>query len=234
MRTLTLFSLLCAMHFSLLAQTVEERNISDFDHIVFEGRGDLILAVGNTPSLEVEAADGVDMERIKTYVQGRTLYITYERNDDKVWDMHPKIMVYVSFRELHAIETAGIVNVRTDSPIKNRDFRFEAEGMGKNYLEVEADHLEVAIAGTADVELVGTVKRGDLLLDGTGKLDAFALEAQRINAEVNGTGSLFVYATESLHVEANGFGAQVKYKGNPEDKVINKSGWVSIKQVSSR
>ncbi|WPP50081.1 head GIN domain-containing protein [Catalinimonas niigatensis] len=219
---------------SIRAQSVEQRNIADFDRIIFEGRGDLILTIGSAPALEVEAEDGVNMQRIKTYVQGKTLHITYERDDDKVWDMHPKIMVYVSFRELDEIATAGIVNVRTDSPIKNRSFRFGAEGMGKSYLEVEVDQLEVKIAGTADVELTGTARQGSLLLDGTGKLDALAMEASRIDAEVNGTGSLFVHATESLHVEANGFGAQVKYKGNPEDKVINKSGWVSIKQVSSR
>lgn len=219
---------------SVPAQSLEQRNIADFDRIIFEGRGDLILTTGNTPALEVEAEDGVDMRRVKTYVRGKTLHITYERNDDKVWDMHPKIIVYASFRELHEIEAAGIVNVRTDSPIKSTHFRFKAEGMGKSYLEVALDRLEVEIAGTADLELTGTAKRGSLLLDGTGKLDAFAMEANRIDAEVNGTGSLFVHATESLHVEANGFGAQVRYQGNPQDKVINKSGWVSIKQVGSR
>lgn len=234
MRTLTLLCLSTLLSFSLTAQNLEQRNIGDFERIQFEGRGDLILTEGNTPALELEASDEVDMRRIKTYVQGNTLYIKYERDDDDVWDMHPKIIAYLSFRKLQEIRAAGIVDVKTESPIRNSNFRFTAEGMGKSNLEVAVDRIEVQIAGTADVELRGVVNRGSLLLEGTGKLDAFEMKASSIDAEVNGTGSLFVYATERLHVEANGFGAQVKYKGNPADKVIDKSGWVSVKQVSSR
>ncbi|MDF9799470.1 hypothetical protein OKW21_004733 [Catalinimonas alkaloidigena] len=233
MRTLTLLCLTTLLSFSLCAQNLEQRKISDFKSVKFEGRGDLILTEGNTAALELEAGDGVDLSRVRTYVQGNTLYIKYDR-DDEVWDMHPKIIVYLSYRSLHEISAAGIIDVRTESPIRNSSFSFIAEGMGKSNLEVAVDRITVQIAGTADVKLRGIVNRGSLILEGTGELDAFDMKAASIDAEVNGTGSLFVYATERLHVEANGFGAQVKYKGNPADKVIDKSGWVSVKQVNSR
>lgn len=234
MKTYILSTLFFFIVLSLHAQSLEQRDVDDFDRIIFEGRGDLILTAGSQPALELETKEATDLNRIRTYVQGKTLHIEYERDHDDVWDMYPKITVYVSYLDLQEVNVAGIVDVSTELPIERHDFRFKAEGMGKSYLEVDVDRIDVEIAGTADVELIGSAKRGNLLLDGTGKLDAFALQAERIDAEVNGTGTLFVYATESLHVDANGFGALVKYKGNPEEKIINKSGWVSVKQVSSR
>ncbi|WKN32321.1 DUF2807 domain-containing protein [Porifericola rhodea] len=232
MRTLTLISLLLAACFGLHAQNIEQRKVERFEHIVFEGRGEMILSEGKMPALELEASDDVDMRRVKTYVRGNTLYITYDRDNDDVWDLYPKITAYVSYQELSSIKTEGIVDVISETPITHDTFRFVAEGMGKNKLQLEVDHLEVEIAGTADVVASGQAQRCQLLLDGTGKLDALELEAKNVDAEINGTGSLLVYATERLYVEANGFGAQVRYKGDPKDKVINKSGWVSVKRAN--
>lgn len=234
MRTLTLLCLGLLLSFSLYAQQIEQRKIGDFDRIEFEGRGEILLSQSDTPSLELETGDDVNMKRVKTYVQGNTLHISYERENDKVWDMHPKIIVYLTYRDLREINTQGIVDVKTEDPIRSTDFRFIAEGMGNSALIVDVNSIEVNIAGTASIELKGSADRGHLTLDGTGEIDAFQMVSVSVDAEVNGTGSLFVNASERLHVEANGFGAQVKYKGNPKDKVINKSGWVSVKQVNSR
>jgi len=233
MKTFNLILLLCLTAFVAQAQQREQRNLDYFNSIEFEGRGDLILTPSGKSALEIEAEDGVDMDRLKTYVRGRTLHIEYNRDEDDVFDLHPKFIIYVAYQDLKEVICAGIVDVKTTEPIVSGNFHFGAEGMGNNRLEIEADRLTVEIAGTANLKLKGRAFREVIVLEGTGTLDAFDLLAEEVAAEINGTGSVFLHATERLLVEANGFGAQVKYKGNPAQKNINKSGWVSIKQVAS-
>jgi hypothetical protein len=233
MRTFQLTFLLLLTSFSLFAQQREFRDIQDFNAVIFEGRGDLILTPAQNVALEVEAKDGVDLSQLKTYVRGRTLHIEYQRNGEDVFDLYPKVTVYLSYTDLDELHCYGVVDARTTEPIVNGQFRYRAEGVGSSRLHVETDRLTVEIAGTANLYLAGSAYREVILLEGTGTLDAFDLQAEEVAAELNGLGSVYVHATESLFVDANGFAAQVKYKGNPKNKNINKSGWVNIKQVAS-
>lgn len=233
MKTLQITFWLLLLSFSLHAQQRQQREITTFDRVIFEGRGELILSPADRPGLEVEAKDGVDLRQLKTYVEDRTLHIEYNRDEDDILDLYPKMTVYVSFTELEELHCYGVIDARTTQPIINDNFYYKAEGVGNSRLQLEADRLTVEIAGTADLYLSGKVYREVILLEGTGTLDAFDLEAEEVAAELNGLGSVYVHANQSLFVDANGFAAQVKYKGNPAKKEIRKSGWVNIKQVVS-
>lgn len=218
---------------TLFAQQVEQRYVEDFSRIVFEGRGDLVLTPAARTSFEVEAEDGIDLDRLKTYVRGSTLHIEYDSDGEDIFNMYPKMKIFIDFKSLEELSCYGVISARSTEPIVSPSFHFEAEGMGSNRLEVETDRLSVEIAGTASLYLAGTARRELIVLEGTGNVDAFDLVAEEVAAEINGIGSLYLNATESLFVEANGFGAQVEYKGDPEVKDINKNGWVKIKKVAS-
>jgi len=181
--------------------------------------------------MEIEIKDGVDLRQIKTYTEGSTLHIEYDYDNDDILDLYLKVTVYLSFKDLEELHCYGVVNARTTDPIINESFYYLAEGVGSSRLQIEADRLTVEIAGTASLYLSGTVYREVILLEGTGTLDAFDLVAEEVAAELSGLGSVYVHANQSLFVDANGFAAQVKYKGNPPKKNIRKSGWVNIKQV---
>jgi len=234
MRTIQLSFLLLLAALSLHAQQREQRSTDPFNAVVFEGRGELILTPAKEPALEVEAKEGVDLTKLKTYVKGRTLHISYDRDDSDIFDLYPKVTVYLYYNDLDKLTCQGIVDARTTEPIVSGTFHFTAEGVGSNRLHVNADRLTVELAGTVNLNLEGTAYREVILMDGTGTLDAFALEAQEVAAEINGTGSVFLNASESLFVDANGFGAEVKYKGNPKKKNINKSGWVKIQEMARK
>lgn len=232
MKTIQLTLLLLLTAFSLHAQQREQRSINNFNAVTFEGRGELILTPADSPSLEVEAKDGVDLDKLRTYVKGRTLHIAYDRDEDDIFDLYPKVTVYLYYTDLDELTCQGIVDARSTEPIVSGSFHFTAEGVGNNRLHIRTDRLTVEMAGTVNLDLIGSAFRQVILMDGTGTLDAFELEAEEVSAEINGTGSIFLNATRSLFVDANGFGAEVKYKGNPEKKKINKSGWVKIENMA--
>jgi hypothetical protein len=215
---------------ALYAQQREFRQVGDFDEVIFAGRGDLILSKGSGHRMEIEADDGVNLENVITRVKEGTLHIEYMQDEDKLLDIYPRIRVYLTYRQLKSIGTEGIVNVSSEETIRSGYFSFQAEGMGDNVLTLDVENLEASIAGTANLKLSGRAYRKFLELNGTGLLDAFDLETRIAEAEVNGTGTVYLHATEKMVIDANGFGAKIRYRGNPAQKLINKSGWVSIKQ----
>lgn len=221
---------LCLSVQSLFAQERETRPLSDFTHVEFAGRGNLYLIPGSDVKAEIEVTDSGELQKVKTWVSGKTLHIEYKKNDDKVLPIEPKIDVYLTYSQLEEVSVAGIVNVQTEQPVSGRFFSFHVEGMGKNYLDVEVEELYISCAGTANIYLSGMAENQEIVLDGTGTIDAYKLKSNRTVAEVNGTGSVLVNVEESLVAEANGFGAEVRYRGNPQKKVINKSGFARIKR----
>lgn len=229
-----LILMLCLSVQSLFAQERETRPLSDFTHVEFVGRGNLYLIPGNDAVAEIEITDSGEMQKVKTWVSGKTLHIEYKKNDDKVLPLEPKIDIYLTYQQLEEVRVTGIVNVQTEQPISSRFFSLNVEGMGKNNLDVEVKDLEVRCAGTANIYLSGKAENQEIMLDGTGTIDAYHLKSNSTTAEVNGTGSVLVNVEESLVAEANGLGAEVRYRGNPQKKVINKSGFARIKRDNSQ
>ena len=213
----------------LWAQQQHERALADFDQIEFTGRGDLFLYQGNTPSVRIEVSNEADLDRIRTRVQGSTLEIEYRHDDDDWLDVAPKMQVYVTYPALRSLEVTGLADVESPDLIQSDRFNLEVEGMGRIDLRLKVASLRVESAGTANIELSGEADEVRILNDGTGTIDAFELTSKEADVEVNGTGLIRINSTERLQAEANGFGAKVKYRGDPKKTYFDTSGFASIK-----
>ena len=212
-----------------LAQHETYEDLADFDKVEFVGRGEVVLYQDNNPHLRLEASEQDDLQQIRTEVRGRTLRITYEQNRNDWIDIAPKIKAYVGYSTLRSLEVVGLVQVSSEDVIRSDRFRLQVEGMGKMKLKLDVASLDVESAGTANMYLSGKAGEINIVNDGTGTIDAFELACQEADVEVNGTGVVRVNASERLRAEANGFGAAVKYRGEPRKTYFDKSGFSSIK-----
>jgi len=219
--------LLCSTNAVAQLETYED--LADFDKVEFVGRGEVVLYQGNNPHLRLEASERDDLRQIKTEVRNRTLRITYEQDRNDWIDIAPKIKAYVSYPALQSLEVVGLVQVSSEDVIRSDRFQLLVEGMGKVRLKLDVAALDVESAGTANIYLTGTAKEVSIANDGTGTIDAFELACQDADVEVNGTGVVRVHASERLRAETNGFGAAVKYRGDPRRTYFDKSGFTSIK-----
>ncbi len=220
---------LSAMSFAAYAQERETRSLAPFSRVEFEGRGELHLHYGDESAAEIEVSEEGTLQQVKTSVSGNTLHISYDK-EGKTFPIEPKVYVFLTSQQLEAVRVAGMIAIQTEEPITGRRFSLQVEGVGKNYLDVAVEKLLVSCAGAANIYLSGQVNDQEIVLDGTGTIDAFKLMSKRTVAEVNGTGSLLVNTTESLTADANGFGAEIRYRGQPKKKTINKSGFVRVKE----
>lgn len=229
MKNFILFLLLISP--SVFAQQIDVRKLAPFDKIQFEGWGNVFLIPGQEEVVEIESKDDLPVTEVRTEVRGNTLYIQYRKNDEEIWKTDPKVNIHITYRTLEAFDAIGVVNLATESPLVAERFRLHMEGTGKKNLEVDVEDLDVTVEGITKMKLSGKAHHQNIVFDGMGKIWAEDLITHTTIAEVNGTGNLYVHATEKLVAEANGFGAKIRYAGNPSQKDIDKAGFVSVRSI---
>jgi hypothetical protein len=211
------------------AQRIVDKDVSDFDRIEFVGRGEVTLRQGSNPHVRLEASDEEDLRRFSIELRGNTLRVIYDHDDDDWLDLAPKINATITYPELRQLRITGLAQLTSPDRINSDRFKLEVEGMGNIRLNLAVASLDIASAGTANINLSGSAEEVSIVNDGTGTIDAFDLVSQEADVEVNGTGLIRINTQKRLRAEANGFGASVKYRGNPKDTNFDTSGFASIK-----
>ena len=173
----------------------EQRAVSGFDRVSFEGFGTLIITQGSEESLTIEAEDNV-LPRIETKVSGRTLEIGFDtdRWQDIIRPTKP-ITYTLTVITLDGIALSGAGSI-------------EASG-------IDTERFDVEISGAGSIDLSGFARTQEINVSGAGSYDSRELESEHADVNISGAGSATVWATESLDVNISGVG-NVSYYGDPQ------------------
>ena len=104
----------------------------------------------------------------------------------------------ISVGECDANAVTVIVNSSGDSKIGN----------------ITATNVAAHLKGSGDITLTGKADTADLELEQSGKLDAGKMVCRVVEAAVEGTGSIYCHASESVKADASGDG-NIYVEGNP-------------------
>lgn len=192
----------------------EERKVSGFDTVVFEGLGELTVTQGDREALTVEAESNV-MSRITTEVQGNTLYIGLRPSLFGVSIVPTKPIRHdLQVRDIRMLEVTGLGSVSAGA-IRADRLRVDMNGGGKIVIRaLNADILDLRLGGLGGCEVAGQVRRQDILFTGGGEYDGSDLASEIAEVTLTGLGKATVWASEELDVELTGAGS-VEYYGNP-------------------
>jgi hypothetical protein len=173
----------------------EQRDVSGFDRVSFEGFGTLIITHGSKESLTIEAEDNI-LPRIETNVRGGTLEIGFDT--DRWLDIvrPTKSITYT----LTVITLDGIALSGAGS--------IEASG-------IDAERFDVELSGAGSIELSGFAATQEINVSGAGSYDSGEIKSEHIDVNISGAGNATVWATESLDVNISGVG-NVSYYGHPQ------------------
>ena len=83
--------------------------------------------------------------------------------------------------------------------------------------KLDADHLDMTIKGTANIDLAGRVVSQNLSLYGVGNIKASELESKQASIRSSGLANVTVQVQDALDIVLSGAG-QVRYYGNPNVK----------------
>jgi hypothetical protein len=178
----------------------ETRDVAAFEAVTCDGGYEVQIDCQRTQSLTIETDENL-LPLVKTEVHDRTLHV------------YTKGMLFPTNRIRLAVSVPNITeftsNGSTDGDINN----------------VNNDALDIGIHGSGKLHMNG--KSGTLKINASGssKIDATSLVTENSDIQINGSGNIQVYATNSIDVRINGSGT-VKYKGEPKsvNQQINGSG----------
>jgi hypothetical protein len=221
--TVLLFS--CTMNmgsnvkYSALPPEGRNMPVQSFTSIKANGVFNIILQQGATESVVVKGQFPSDL---KVTNDGNTLVIMDTLSNHTNFG-NKKVDVYVTFKQLQAMETELVGETKTKDTIKTAHFSYESDGVGETNLTLNADSVTESENGVGTVTLNGKANYANIEDNGVGSLKAQDFKVHVLHASVNGVGSAKVYADSTLYLDVNGVGG-LKYYGPARVVEKNSSG----------
>ncbi len=203
------------------SQNKETRDVSNFSKIYIGGAFNVYLSQGNSYEVIVEATSE-DMENIVAEVSGNKLQVKTRKGARNV-----KGDIYLTFKDIDEIHSAGASNVKSETVIKAHNFGVKSSGAGEMSLELEVDDIKISSSGASTLTLSGKAGNQDISLSGAGSIKAFDLVGKSASITASGAGNIRVNVTGTLNVRSSG-ASSVRYKGSPEVESIKISGAGSV------
>jgi hypothetical protein len=182
----------------------ETRSLSGFEAIELTGSADVIVSLGETESVSVEAEDNL-LPLVETQVRGGRLVIGTKSNTTLA-PTQP-VRVTVTLKALRSASLTGSGNITIGG--------------------LSGGSLRLDLSGSGNISAAGTVEALSATLGGSGNILCDDLQASSASVEINGSGNVTVYASQRLEATISGSGA-VTYRGNPAQVEQSVSGSGSI------
>lgn len=182
------------------------RHVEAFTGVDLAGSNNVVIRVGGTQSVVVRADDNL-IDRVTTEVRSGRLVIG---NTSGSFSTKSPMVVEIGVPSLDALTLSGSGNI--------------------DVAGVDAKSFDVSLPGSGMLSGSGRAVRLDVAVGGSGTVRFTDLVAQHVRADVSGSGSIFVTATESLAAKVSGSGA-ILYAGSPADVTKDVTGSGAITGV---
>ena len=195
--------------------SVEEQayEVSDFTSVELATVGKLIVELGETEELRVEAEENI-IPYLWVGVTNGKLKISDQENINLVPTQG--IYFYLTVKELEAVVISGLGSVELPEMTASK-FSVEITGGGNVDIDgLDADAIEAEISGLGDLSIDGgEVHDQEIVITGGGNYRARNLQSATAEVHLEGLGSATVRVSEQLDVTITGGGA-VEYFGSPD------------------
>ncbi len=206
----------------------QTRTVGNYDRISVTGIMEVQLIAGREGKIDLEAESNL-MEYIETEVSGGHLKISVKKGVNLQPSKNYPIKLVVPFENLEALTLTGSGHIRNSDIIKARDFKVNVTGSGNMNLNLLTETLSGSITGSGDVKLRGNSMEFKCSVTGSGDFLAYDLKADKVDANITGSGDIQVTVVNELNVKISGSG-DVSYKGNPEKQNFKTSGSGKVSQ----
>lgn len=204
-----------------------------------------VFLLGNFSSVSVSS--GIDLY-LEPSSKTEAILVTEKKNlndveiflkgDKLIIKMKPAFMrintssikVYLSYKQLKAIEASGGSDVYTNngSTLTANTLSLDASGGSDYKLKLNSEKLECSLSGGSDADLTGTATYASYDISGGSDVKAKDLNSKVCKIDASGGSDAIVNVSEDLEANASG-ASDIYYYGNPKKKNISSSGASSIK-----
>jgi hypothetical protein len=194
--------------------------VSSFDVLKASGIYELRLSQGDKESVKIEADENLQ-EYFSVKNDGSKLVIDMDKIKNKNLHSKNKMKVYVTFKNLKALELSTIGNVNSEEALSFDDLEFKNKSVGNVNLNLNVNKLDLNNTSVGNVKLNGKAEEVVVKNIGVGSLEAGSFIVQTMDIENMGVGSAEVNAEKNLKVK-DSFLGKVRNKGAATPKKMNK------------
>ena len=172
--------------------------------------GDLVIRPGTDEKVIVEAEPKV-LAKLDVSTKGDTLTITTKGD----FSTQKPVKFTVTLRALRRLTTSGSGSSLVEG-FSGPNFDVDVNGSGDVSLKnIKSTKLNVRLQASGNVDVTGSGTTVIARVDGSGNIDAREYRARVVEATIDGAGSIYVHADESLKASIGGAGS-IEYKGKPK------------------
>jgi hypothetical protein len=198
----------------------KEIQVEPFTTLDASGVYELKLTQGNTEGVRIEADENLQ-ELFTVRNEGSRLVIHMKKMDNINLRTKNKMRVYVSFKNLKALDLKTVGNVSSSNDLSFDDLELTNKSVGNVDLELTATKLNLENSSVGNVTLSGRAEEAVMKNSGVGALKAGNFVVQTLDINNSGVGSAEVHATRGLKVK-DSFLGKVKNRGSASARKMNK------------
>jgi hypothetical protein len=222
-----LFSLvlLSVASFTFAQTTKKTLELPEFKSIYVNSNYTVYVKQTNKQEVTVEALTEI-WELTTVKVENGVLLVNVERKPDNpnksIWakiddiKLKPTMKLMVSVKNINELQVNGGGKIVSENSIASDYMSLAVSGSGGIDLDLKGNNLKTEISGSGNVTLKGYATTNDIIMSGSGSMNAFACELESAKVKISGSGTCEISATANLDAVVLGSGS-VKHKGNTKN-----------------
>lgn len=194
----------------------ESRNVGKFTGLSVSQSIIVIVRIGNSQALQIEADDNI-IKLIETKVINGILEISYA-NDYNFNNTTVEIEIIIPYLDLIKVSSSAEILIK-DRMRYDGKVKIEGSSSGNVEAMIEANEIVVEANSSANIILTGTTRKGDFAASSSGEIDAVNLECETAIAKASSSGDINLNVSKNLNASASSSG-DIRYRGSA---VVSKS-----------
>lgn len=217
--------LLTIASFSFAQTTKKTLDLPEFKSIYVNSSYTVYVKQTNKQEVTVEALTEV-WELTTVKVENGVLMVNVERKPDSpnksIWakiddiKLKPTMKLMVSVKNINELQVNGGGKIVAENSIASDYIALSVSGSGGIELDLKGNNLKTEISGSGNVTLKGYATTNDIVMSGSGSMNAFACELETAKVKMSGSGTCELTVSATLDAVVLGSGS-VKHKGNTKN-----------------
>lgn len=184
-------------------------NLPDFTGIKLHLSADVFIQQGPDQEVWVESYSNL-IDELELDVQDGVWHI----ETDRCIDGDDRFDIYITLPEIDYVALSGSGRIKGDDTLIGDLLIMRVSGSGDIDLDLVMEDVDCKISGSGEIYLEGVCEDLDFDVSGSGELSAFALQTEKADVKISGSGDAELYVSDVLDVRISGSG-DMRYKGNP-------------------
>ena len=217
--------LLTIASFSFAQTTKKTLELPEFKSIYVNSNYIVYVKQTNKQEVTVEALTEI-WELTTVKVENGVLMVNVERKPDSpnksIWakiddiKVKPTMKLMVSVKNINELQVNGGGKIISKNSIASDYISLSVSGSGGIELDLKGNNLKTEISGSGNVTLKGYATTNDIMMSGSGSMNAFACELETAKIKMSGSGNSELSVSSTLDAVVLGSGT-IKHKGNTKN-----------------